>query len=64
MNCAVFNQARMQLLMCRKGFAMKTNKKPGILTRIIAAILQGVFLHSVGSWGAFVVDENGNFVDE
>ena len=34
-----------------------------IITEVIVYILQQVFLRTVGSWGAFVIDENGNFID-
>ena len=33
------------------------------ITEVIVYILQHVFLRTVGSWGAFVIDENGNFID-
>ena len=33
------------------------------ITEVIVYILQQVFLRTVGSWGAFVIDENGNFID-
>ena len=43
---------------------MKKEKRKRIkITEVIVYILQQVFLRTVGSWGAFVVDENGNFVD-
>lgn len=32
-------------------------------SEVIVYIFQQVFLHSVGSWGAFIVDENGNFLE-
>lgn len=43
---------------------MKKQKKRIKLQEIIAYILQEVFLHTAGSWGAFIVDENGNFIDD
>ena len=44
---------------------MKTEKRKRVtLSEVIARIFEQVFLHSVGSWGAFIVDENGNFVEE
>ncbi len=44
---------------------MKKQKRKRItIQEIIAYIFQEVFLHTVGSWGAFIVDENGNFIDD
>ena len=44
---------------------MKTEKRKRVtFSEAIARIFEQVFLHSVGSWGAFIVDENGNFVEE
>ena len=41
---------------------MKKEKRKRIkITEVIVYILQQVFLRTVGSWGAFVIDENGNF---
>ena len=43
---------------------MKKEKRKRInITEVIVYILQQVFLCTVGSWGAFVIDENGNFID-
>ena len=43
---------------------MKKEKRKSIkITEVIVYILQQVFLRTVGSWGAFVIDENGNFID-
>ena len=43
---------------------MKKEKRKRIkITEVIVYILQQVFLRTVGSWGAFVIDENGNFID-
>ena len=43
---------------------MKKEKRKRIkITEVIVCILQQVFLRTVGSWGAFVIDENGNFID-
>ena len=40
---------------------MKKEKRKRIkITEVIVYILQQVFLRTVGSWGAFVIDENGN----
>ena len=44
---------------------MKTEKRKRVtFSEVIARIFEQVFLHSVGSWVAFIVDENGNFVEE
>lgn len=43
---------------------MKKKKKRVKFWEAIAYIMQQVFLRTTGSWGAFVVDENGNFVDD
>ena len=43
---------------------MKKEKRKRIkITEVIVYILQQVFLRTVGSGGAFVIDENGNFID-
>jgi len=42
----------------------KKVRKPCFLIRLMAAILQGVAIRSIGSWGAFMVDENGNFIED
>ena len=43
---------------------MKEEKrKRTTIKEVIVYILQQVFANSVGSWGAFIVDEDGNFVD-
>lgn len=41
----------------------KEKRKRTTIKEVIVYILQQVFANSVGSWGAFVVDENGNFID-
>ena len=41
----------------------KEKRKQTTIKEVIAYILQQVFAKSVGSWGAFIVDEDGNFVD-
>ena len=44
---------------------MKKEKRKRIkITEVIVYILQQVFLRKVGSWGAFIVDEDGNFIDD
>lgn len=44
---------------------MKKEKRKRIkITEVIVYILQQVFLRTVGSWGAFIVDEDGNFIDD
>ena len=44
---------------------MKKEKRKRIkITEVIVYILQRVFLRTVGSWGAFIVDEDGNFIDD
>lgn len=41
----------------------KEKRKRTTIKEVIVYILQQVFLRTVGSWGAFVIDENGNFID-
>ena len=41
----------------------KEKRKRTTIKEVIVYILQQVFANSVGSWGAFIVDEDGNFVD-
>ena len=44
---------------------MKKEKRKRIkITEVIVYILQQVFLRTVGSWGASIVDEDGNFIDD
>lgn len=44
---------------------MKKEKRKRIkITEVIVYILQQVFLRTVGSWGAFIVYEDGNFIDD
>ena len=43
---------------------MKTEKRKRVtFSEVITCLFEQVFLRSVGSWGAFIVDEDGNFVD-
>ena len=42
----------------------KEKRKRTTIKEVIAYILQQVFAKSVGSWGAFIVDEDGNFIDD
>jgi len=32
--------------------------------RFVIDLLNGIFLQTVGSWGAFIVDEEGNIADD
>lgn len=32
--------------------------------KLIIDLFNGVFLQTAGSWGAFVIDENGHIVDD
>ena len=41
----------------------KEKRKRTTIKEVIAYILQQVFAKSVGSWGAFIVGEDGNFID-
>ena len=44
---------------------MKKEKRKRVkFWELMAYIMQQVFLRTVGSWGAFVVDENGNFIED
>ena len=44
---------------------MKTEKRKRVtFSEVITCLFEQVFLRSVGSWGAFIVDENGNFVED
>ena len=43
---------------------MHNNKKPRVIETLIGSLLKEVFVHSVGSWGAFPVDEDGNFIEQ
>ena len=42
----------------------KEKRKRTTIKEVIVYILQQVFANSVGSWGAFIVDENGNFEED
>ena len=39
-------------------------KRKHRIQKAIAAILNQVFIRSIGSYGAFLIDENGQLVDE
>ena len=39
-------------------------KRKHRIQKAIAAILNQVFIKSIGSYGAFLIDENGHLVDE
>lgn len=39
----------------------KEKRKQTTIKEVIVYILQQAFANSVGSWGAFIVDEDGNF---
>ena len=41
----------------------KEKRKRTTIKEVIVYILQQVFANTVGSWGAFIVDEDGNFID-
>ena len=42
----------------------KEKRKRVTFSEVISCLFEQVFLRSVGSWGAFIVDENGNFVED
>ena len=42
----------------------KEKRKQTTIKEVIVYILQQAFANSVGSWGAFIVDEDGNFIDD
>ena len=39
-------------------------KRKHRIQKALAAILNQVFIQSIGSYGAFLIDENGHLVDE
>ncbi len=39
-------------------------RKANKFEQLIIALLNGVFLQTAGSWGAFIIDDEGNFIDD
>lgn len=39
-------------------------RKANRFERFVINLLNGIFVRTVGSWGAFIIDEEGHFVDD